>query len=192
MYASSKSLDSLGVADCVPVTKLADKLASSGTTPNVTKPTSPPPPERVPSSRGKGKAPVINPEQTPGEIIGPLRSDLATTQKARASLQSQVDELTSSIKALELQSKSSAGQITQLNRQKTDLERKLRDREEEIRQKTKLAIDAQDEMVAQGLQMNLAEQKSEKLQKDNKELLDRWMRAKREEADRMNRDSRWE
>lgn len=126
------------------------------------------------------------------DLITSLRSDLAATQKARAALQAQVEEFTSSIKALEAQNRASAGQIAQLTRQKTDAERKLRDRDEEIRGKSKLVTEAQDEMVALSLQLNMAEQQSEKLQKDNKELLDRWMSSKREEADRMNRDSRWE
>ena len=73
-----------------------------------------------------------------------------------------------------------------------DVERKLRDREEEIKGKSKLVVEAQDEMVALGLQLNMSEQKSEKLEKDNRELLERWMKRKGEEAERMNRDSRWE
>lgn len=51
---------------------------------------------------------------------------------------------------------------------------------------------AQDEMVAQGLQMNLAEQRSEKLERENRELVERWMKRMGEEAERVNRDSKWE
>lgn len=125
------------------------------------------------------------------DAIARLRSDLATTQKARSTLQAQVDDLTSTIKTLELQNRSSASQISQLTRQKLDTERKLRDREEEIKGKQKLVVAAQDEMVALGLQLNMSEQKKDKLEKDNKELLERWMRRKGEEAEKMNRDSRW-
>lgn len=53
-------------------------------------------------------------------------------------------------------------------------------------------VEAQDEMVALGLQLNMSEKKAERLEKDNRELTERWMRRKGEEAERMNRDSRWE
>lgn len=71
------------------------------------------------------------------------------------------------------------------------MERKLRDREEEIKGKQKLVVQAQDEMVALSLQLNMSEQKSERLDKDNRELTERWMVQKGREAERMNRDSRW-
>lgn len=50
---------------------------------------------------------------------------------------------------------------------------------------------AQDEMVALGLQLNVAEEQKEKLSRENKELVDRWMKRMGEEAERVNRDSRW-
>lgn len=51
---------------------------------------------------------------------------------------------------------------------------------------------AQDEMVALELQFNLAEQRSEKLEMEYKELVERWMKRMGEEAEKVNRDSRWE
>ena len=53
-------------------------------------------------------------------------------------------------------------------------------------------VEAQDEMVALELQFNLAEQRSEKLEMENKELVERWMKRMGEEAEKVNRDSRWE
>lgn len=46
-------------------------------------------------------------------------------------------------------------------------------------------------MVALGLQLSVAEQKSERLERDNRELLERWMRRVGEEVERVNRDSEW-
>ena len=114
------------------------------------------------------------------------------TQKARSALQAQVDELNTSLKALELQNRASTSQIAQLTRQKTDIERRLRDRDEELRGKTKLAEDAQDEMVAQGLQLHIAEEQARKLQEENAELVQRWMKRMGEEVERVNRESRWD
>ena len=102
-----------------------------------------------------------------------------------------MDELSSTLKTLQLQNKSSATQIAQITRQKNDVERRLRDRDEELRGKTKLAEDAQDEMVALGLQLNISEQKAEKLKAENEELVQRWMKRMGEEAEKVNRDSNW-
>ena len=63
---------------------------------------------------------------------------------------------------------------------------RLKDREEELRGKTKLVEDVQDEMVTLNLQLNIAEEQTEKLKEENKELVDRWMARKGKEADAMN------
>jgi hypothetical protein len=41
-------------------------------------------------------------------------------------------------------------------------------------------------MITLNLQLNMAEQRSDKLEGDNKELIDRWMAQKGQEADAMN------
>jgi hypothetical protein len=91
-----------------------------------------------------------------------------------------------------MQQRSSQSQITSLTKQVLETERKLQDRDEELRGKSKMVEHAQDEMVALELQFNLAEQRSEKLERENKELVERWMKRMGEEAERVNRDSRWE
>ena len=178
-------------------TKLADRTAAlearePSALPSSPTPSTPAKAERTSTPvRGKASSPAPS-EQAPTEGLSRLRADLAVTQKARSTLQAQVDELNTSLKTLELQSRTSSGQITKLTRQKTDVERRLRDRDEELRGKTKLAEDAQDEMVAQGLQLHLAEEKARKLEKENKELVERWMKRMGEEAERVNRESKWD
>jgi chromosome segregation ATPase len=131
-------------------------------------------------------------EQTPSDLLSTLRTDLAATQKARSSLQIQLSDLTAQLSALSTQQRSSQSQITALTKQVLETERKLQDRDEELRGKSKMVEHAQDEMVALELQFNLAEQRSEKLERENKELVERWMKRMGEEAERVNRDSRWE
>lgn len=46
-------------------------------------------------------------------------------------------------------------------------------------------------MVSLNLQLNMAEQRSKKLQGDNKDLIDRWMAQKGQEADALNDASRF-
>ncbi|KAK5681961.1 autophagy protein 16, interacts with Atg12p-Atg5p [Elasticomyces elasticus] len=173
-------------------TKLADRTAILAANPP------PPPVPASPSGKDrastpvKGKAAAKDTDASPNDLLARLRADLTTTQKARSTLQVQVAELTASMAALQTSSKSSASQLTQLTRQKADTERKLRDRDEELRGKSRLVEQAHDEMVALGLQLSMAEQRSEKLTRENKELVDRWMKRMGEEAEKVNRDSRWE
>lgn len=46
-------------------------------------------------------------------------------------------------------------------------------------------------MVSLNLQFNMAEERSKKLQKENQELIDRWMAKKGQEAEAMNRASKF-
>lgn len=44
----------------------------------------------------------------------------------------------------------------------------------------------QDELIALNLQLNIAEQQRNKIKKENKDLVDRWMRRMGQEAEAMN------
>ncbi|KAH9812897.1 Autophagy protein 16, partial [Teratosphaeria destructans] len=99
--------------------------------------------------------------------------------------------LTAALDALRTQHHTATAQVTSLVRQKTEVERKLRDREDELRGKARLVTEAQDEMVALGLQLHMAEQRADALTTENEDLVARWMRRMADEADRMNTDSRW-
>ncbi|KAK6441848.1 autophagy protein 16, interacts with Atg12p-Atg5p [Oleoguttula sp. CCFEE 5521] len=175
--------------DCIEsYTKLADHAAASWSTSlNVPGDTATAD-SAVSKARSKGKGAV---EVDPPTLTG-LRTDLASTQKARATLQSQLTDFTTQLDALSTQQRLSRQQLTVLTKQKQDVDRKLRDRDEELRGKSKLVEQAHDEMAALGLQLNIAEVRSERLEKENKELVERWMRRMGEEAERVNRDSKWE
>lgn len=82
-------------------------------------------------------------------------------------------------------------QVDVLSREKRDLERRLRDREEEVRQKQRLVENVHDEMAGLNLELNMAEEKAAKLKGENDELVERWMTKKKEEAEKMNSESRW-
>lgn len=182
-------------ADTQADTKLADRTAGLTAQPAATSaPLSPQPSggRDGNSTPSKGRSPSTQDVPTSTDALQRLRSDLASTQKARSALQTEVNELTTSLKDLQLQQETSTSQVALLTRQKADVERKLRDREEEIRLKSKLVEQAQDEQVALGLQLNMAEERSSKLEKENKELVDRWMKRMGEEVERVNRDSKWE
>jgi DNA repair exonuclease SbcCD ATPase subunit len=116
-----------------------------------------------------------------------LRAQLADAQRARASLETQV----STIPGLEAERTNQAKAIVAKDREIVLLKRKLRDQAEEIKEKKKMGEQVQDEMISLNLQVNIAEQKAEKLQNENAELVERWMKRMGEEAEKMNEQSRW-
>lgn len=173
-------------------TKLADRTAALERT-LIKRPTSPAAPS--PSS---GQSPGSNTPQksrsdvqSPQESLTRLRADLALAQKSKFEMQAALKPLTAELSALRLSSNASAKQIADLQREKGGLERKLRDREEELKEKRRLVENVQDEMVSLNLQLNMAEQTSEKLGKENRELVERWMERMGKEANAMNDASKW-
>lgn len=51
--------------------------------------------------------------------------------------------------------------------------------------------DLHDETVSLTLQLNMAEEHSQKLRRENKDLIDRWMARMGQEADAMNDESKF-
>lgn len=113
-----------------------------------------------------------------------LRHQLAEAQRARSAL----EKANAQIPTLQASANAQARQILVLEKEVTAARRRLKDRDEEIREKQKLASDVQDEMISLNLQLSVAEQKAERLERENKTLVERWMREMEGRADRMNRD----
>lgn len=51
--------------------------------------------------------------------------------------------------------------------------------------------DVQDELASLNLQFNMAEERADNFQRENQELIDRWMAHKGQEADAMNEASKF-
>ncbi|KAK0615439.1 Autophagy protein 16 [Lasiodiplodia hormozganensis] len=132
-----------------------------------------------------------DPSSTATDALSRLRADLASTQTSRASLSTQLASATEALAALKTRAARDEKGLAEARARVAALERKLRDRESEIKGKARLVEDVQDELVSVNLQLNMAEQRSEELERENKELVDRWMKYKREEAERMNTQSNW-
>ncbi|CAK4034377.1 Hypothetical predicted protein [Lecanosticta acicola] len=146
----------------------------------------------APPSTTTPKQPTTTSTTSPTpDLLTTLRADLVNTQKSRSALQTNLTTLTQDLQTLQAAHTTTTAQLQTLTRQKTDIERRLRDREEELRQKRKFVENAQDEMVALQLQLNLSEEKRERAERENGELVERWMRRMGEEAESMNRESRW-
>ncbi|KAK7510540.1 autophagy-related protein 16 [Phyllosticta citriasiana] len=131
-------------------------------------------------------------EASPTDAVARLRADLAATQTSRAQLQTQVSTLTTELASVRSRYTQNTKRVEELQREKAVLERKLRDREGELRGKNRLVQEVQDELVSSNLQFNMAEQKAEELSRENQELVERWVKYKEKEAERMNDLSKWE
>lgn len=141
---------------------------------------------------GRSSPAIPEPEPASNDVLSRLRADLAQSTTSRAALQAQLNSVTAELATLKTRAARDEKAVSDLKRQAASLERKLRDRESEIKGKARLVEDVQDELVSVNLQLNMAEQKSEELERENRELVDRWMKYKREEAERMNDMSKWE
>lgn len=138
---------------------------------------------------GKRGSKVASPP--PSEALLQIRQDLARAQQDRGELQTRLEIVMKELEILKAKSKTDTQRISQLSAGVTQMTVRLRDREEELRGKAKLVEDVQDEMVTLNLQLNIAEEQREKLKKENKELVDRWMAKKAKEADAMNDASKF-
>ncbi|KIW86000.1 hypothetical protein Z517_01394 [Fonsecaea pedrosoi CBS 271.37] len=123
--------------------------------------------------------------------LAQLRQDLSKAQTERADLQSRLDTALRELEALKGKSKADTKRITQLNASISQLTIKLRDRDEELRGKAKLIEDVQDENVTLNLELHMAEERAQRFEKDNKELVERLMAIKGKEADMMNEEGKF-
>lgn len=169
-------------------TQLADKtaiLAQQGTTNTASE-------APVPSPSGSAR--TIRPATPRGKAspapsdtsVAQVRAELASAQKTRGDLETQVATLTTEVAELKVNDREQQKRIGQLERVKEQLERRAKDRTEELKGKGRFVEEVQDEMVAIELQLNMAEKEKERLKKENEELTRRWMEKMEAEAKHMN------
>ncbi|MCJ1411876.1 hypothetical protein MMC19_005968 [Ptychographa xylographoides] len=137
-------------------------------------------------------------DQTGSPLSGPadypasnVRQNLLEAQRSRSELQARLTAVSAELDKLKLKSKTDMQRIHDLSREKTSLTLKLRDRDEELRGKAKLLTDVHDENLSLTIELNMAEAQNQRLQTENKELVDRWMAQKSQEADAMNTRSKF-
>ncbi|WYZ39920.1 hypothetical protein EsH8_IV_000261 [Colletotrichum jinshuiense] len=118
--------------------------------------------------------------------IAQLQFQLAEALRSNGTLRDRAKVAEDEVQALRVKSKEDSKKVRDLAADKTSLTTKLRDREHELREKRKLVENVQDEMITINLQMAMAEKERDKVKKENKELVDRWMKRMAQEADAMN------
>jgi len=173
-------------------TKLADRTASLQQSalpspPTKENPTSSP----KPKDNRKASLEQAPPHSPTPDAIAKVRQDLSEAQRSRGLMETKLQSVTEELKKLKIQCSLDRKRISELTREKAILTTGLRDRDEELKGKTKLLEDVHDETVSLTLQLNMADEQAEKLQRENKELVDRWMARMGQEADAMNDKSKF-
>ncbi|KAF3384489.1 Autophagy protein 16 [Penicillium rolfsii] len=142
-----------------------------------------------------GTAPKRPPSSEPGpsltDLLKTTRADLSEAQRSRTDLQDQLNRLNMEAEKLRKKSNRDGRRLETLENEKAILGKRLKDRDEELREKTKLLEDFQAELASLNLEFNMAEKRSKELQRENKELVDRWMARMGKEADAMNDASKF-
>ncbi|CAK7210632.1 autophagy protein 16, interacts with Atg12p-Atg5p [Sporothrix curviconia] len=115
-----------------------------------------------------------------------LRVDLTEALRSQGKFESRLKAAQQELETLRIKTRNDAKSIRTLTAERNALAIKVRDRDEELHGKSKLVEDVQDELIALNLQLNIAEQQRDKIKKENKDLVDRWMRRMGQEAEAMN------
>lgn len=82
--------------------------------------------------------------------------------------------------------RSQARAVRDLSGERDALRLRVGDQAEELRVKKQMMQQMQDEVLALEMQLNVAEAQKAKIAAENKQLIERWMRRARQEADDMN------
>ena len=130
------------------------------------------------------------------------KEDLTEAQKKRAELQAALQTANDEVNSLRTQARVDGKRIRDLTSENSALAVKFRDRVAEIKGKARLlevlaalthlfsllieVQDLHDETVALTLQLNVLEDRNRTLDRENKELIERWMARVGQEAEAMN------
>ena len=152
--------------------------------------TSPTPQDRKASQSHKKAVPSLS-SAAPSETHVQIRQDLAEAQRSRGVLEGRLHSVTEELQKLRIQASLDTKGIQELRMEKDMLVRRVKDRDEEIKGKAKLLEDVHDETVSLTLQLNMADDRVRKVEGENKELVERWMKRMGEEAEEMNEKSKF-
>ncbi|PYH96318.1 autophagy protein 16 [Aspergillus ellipticus CBS 707.79] len=131
------------------------------------------------------------PDPSLQETLFAARADLSEAQRSRSELQDRLARATADLEKLRKRSTQDSRRIRALESEVSHFQMRLKDRDEELRGKAKLLEDFQDELASLNLQLNMSEERSSRLQRENQELVDRWMARMGKEAEAMNAASKY-
>ncbi|KAF3168640.1 hypothetical protein EYR41_003204 [Orbilia oligospora] len=123
--------------------------------------------------------------------IATLRTDLATSQKDRTNLQTQLTTATNSLTLLQKSSSANLRELDKVKVERYHLEQKVKSKDDDSKLNRKMIENLQDEIIALNIQLNIGEQAKMRLKSENEELISRWMALKKDEAEAMNNNSKY-
>ncbi|KAI9698725.1 MAG: hypothetical protein M1836_003835 [Candelina mexicana] len=174
--------------------KLADRAASLETVSILPEP-SPEAPSKSPEPNNKARSNRVAEDRVKkavsADALNRIRQDLIEAQRSKAELQARLKTTTEEAAMLKSRFEIDNRRLNELATERTSLAMRIRDRDEELRGKAKLLENVQDEVVSLSLQLNMAEERSAKHQRENEDLIARWMKRMEREADAMNDASRF-
>ncbi|KAK1751634.1 autophagy protein 16 [Echria macrotheca] len=149
--------------------------------------TSPSPtPSRTASRNQASKTTAVEQQDTDSATTARLRLQLAEALRARGQSQSRLQAAEEELGRLRAKTAADSKALAQLTAERRKLNIKLRDREEELRVKTKLAADVQDELAVLNITLNMSEKQLADKKAENKQLIERFMKRVGQEVDAMN------
>ncbi|KAL2169767.1 hypothetical protein VTG60DRAFT_5663 [Thermothelomyces hinnuleus] len=147
-------------------------------------------PSAPPPKSGASKDPTSPPpdssstDDTP--LVARLRLELAEALRAKGQFQQRLQAAEEELARLRNKTASDSKALRDLTAERRTLALKLRDREEELRVKTKLVADVQDELAVLNMQLDMVERKRAEQEAENKQLVERFMKRVGQEVEAMN------
>lgn len=162
------------------------------------------------ASTSKNPVPARPGDVSSGDAgIAQLRLDLTESLRAKGVTESRLRTADEELGRLRAKTKEDARAVKDLTADRTALTFRVKDREHELKEKRKLLEvpsaprdhaapllcaplltlgpqQVQDEHIALNLQLSMVERERDRVKKENKELVDRWMKRMGQEADAMN------
>jgi chromosome segregation ATPase len=177
VVACSQLADRVSALEAEKAALLIQQQAASSSTPS-----------RSTSRDPKGKDPTSEPldpsNDTP--LVAKLRLELAEALRARGQFNARLQTAEDELARLRTKTTSDGKTLQELASERKLLARKLRDREEELRAKSKLLADVQDELAVLNMQLDQVEKNLKIKESENRELVERFMKRVAQEADAMN------
>ena len=137
---------------------------------------------QIPSTKAtKGKGPAPDDTET-----AQVRYELAEALRAKGVTDARLRTAEEELGKLRIKTKSDATALKKMEAERNSLRRRLNDLQHEANAKRQHHEGFQDEIVALNLQLAMADKEVAKVKKENKELIDRWMKRMGQEADAMN------
>ncbi|KAL2271496.1 hypothetical protein VTJ83DRAFT_867 [Remersonia thermophila] len=120
------------------------------------------------------------------QLIARLRVDLAEALRSQTQFQQRLQAAEDELGRLRARTSADARALRELTAEKKLLTTKLRDREEELRVKSKLVADVQDELAVLNMQLDVVERKRAEKEAENRQLVERYMRRVDQEVEALN------